>query len=231
MNQRPVDIPGVLSRLPIFSAAGSDAIDAIAAGTQERRLANGEVLFRRGDMPRGFFVVVYGQVKLVIESTRGAEKVIDLLATQQSFGEAVMFMDRPYPVTAQALTGTLVLHIAREPVFALLERDPMFARRMLAGLSQRLHALVQDVESYSLRSCAERFIGWLLQSAGGEDAGAAGEVEIILPTARHVIASRLNLTPETLSRVQHDLIDAGLIEVRGRSIVISDLRRLREYRP
>jgi CRP-like cAMP-binding protein len=44
-----------------------------------------------------------------------------------------------------------------------------------------------------------------------------------------VLASRLNLTPETLSRVLHELIEGGLIAVQGKQITIHRLRQLREF--
>lgn len=223
------DIHATLLRLPIFANVHPDAIATVAAGTRERALQRGDFLFNKGDPSTGFYVVVRGQIKLGFSSAQGDEKVVDILGPNQSFGEAVMFMDRPYPVFAAALVDSLVLRIPREPVFLLLERDPMFARRMLAGLSMRLHTLVQDVESYSLRSGLERVIGFLLQAVGESDPGSHGRVEIDLPTSKHVIASRLNLTPESYSRVQHRLVEEGLISVNGRHIVIHDLRRLREF--
>ena len=61
------------------------------------------------------------------------------------------------------LADTLLLHIAKDAVFKLLETDMSFARALLAGLSMRLHSLISDVESYSLRSSAQRVIGYLLQ--------------------------------------------------------------------
>lgn len=141
-----------------------------------------------------------------------------------------MFMDRPYPVAAAALVDTQLLHIPSAGVFELLESDPSFARRLLAGLSIRMHALLQDVEAYSLRSGAQRLIGYLLeQLATGESAGRAAEIE--LPASKQVIASRLNLAPETLSRVLHELTAAGLIEVHGRRIAIPDVPKLRRYPP
>ncbi len=226
-----VNIPGALAAMPIFSNVGPESLAAIAAGAEVIRLKKGEVLFRQGDMPSGFYMVLDGQIKLAFAATRGAEKVISLRGAQQSFGEAVLFAEKPYPVYAQALADTCLLRIPREPLFELLARDPGAARRMMAGLSMRLHAMVLDVEAYSLRSSAERLIGFLLQSAGtGEDV-AEGRAEIDLPASKLIIASRLNVTPETLSRVQHDLIEAGLISVQGRHIVIHDVRRLREFRP
>ena len=53
--------------------------------------------------------------------------------------------------------------------------------------------------------------------------------EIALPTSKQVIASRLNLTPETLSRIFHDLSDAGLISVQGKRITLHDPARLSRY--
>ncbi len=220
-----VDIAGILSRLPLFLELPATQIDQIAAGSRERRLAKGEMLFQKGDAARGFFVVIWGQIKLAFPSPQGNEKVVQVIGPRQSFGEAVMFMDHPYPVFAEAVTEAMVLHIPRKLVIDLIERDTAFALAMLAGLSIRLHSLVHDVESYSLRSSAQRVIGYLLQQCPHAGEGAAA---ISLPTSKQVIASLLNLTPETLSRIFHDLSDSGLIEVHGKQIDIRDVRRLRE---
>jgi CRP-like cAMP-binding protein len=142
-------------------------------------------------------------------------------------------MERPYPVFAQALSDAVLLHVGQAEVFELLGNDPMFARHLLAGLSIRLHTLVQDVESYSLRSSAERVIGYLLQSHGegqGENQ-TVGSREVELPTSKQVIASLLNLTPETLSRIFHELSSAGLISVQGKHVHVPDVARLARYQP
>lgn len=230
MQHEKIDIPAVLRRLPLFHEVSAEQLEHLATATREKRLQKGEMLFQRGDPAKGFYVVVFGQVKLAFSSAQGNEKVVDILGPQQTFGEAVMFMDRPFPVFAQALADSMVLHVSRNAVFELLERDASFARHMLAGLSMRLHALVQDVESLSLRSSAQRLIGYLLQQCGDVER-AAGSIECDLPTSKQVIASRLNLTPETFSRILHDLAGAGLITVHGRHIEIRDLNRLRQYEP
>lgn len=230
MHNDKLDIAQILKRIPLFQELSQEQLDYLAAATREKRLHKGEMLFQKGDPSRGFYVVVYGQMKLAFPSPQGNEKVVEILGPQQSFGEAVMFMDRPYPVFAESLSDCLLLHIARNAVFDLLEKDPSFSRRMLAGLSMRLHSLIRDVESYSLRSSTQRVIGFLLQRADA-DAEAKGEVEIELPTSKQIIASRLNLTPETLSRIFHDLSAARLISVHGKNVTVHDLKRLREYEP
>lgn len=228
MHETKLDIPQILSRLPLFQELTPEQIAALETACRERRLGKGEMLFQKGDPAKGFFVVVFGQIKLAFPSSQGNEKVVQILGPRQSFGEAVMFMDRPYPVFAEGLVDSLLLHIASATVFELLERDPLFARRMLAGLSLRLHSLVHDVETYSLRSSAQRVVGYLLQQCPQGESGTSS-FDISLPTSKQVIASRLNLTPETLSRIFHDLSVNGLIGVSGKQITINDVKRLREF--
>ncbi len=222
----PEHIGKTLSHTPLFQALSPEQLERISCSIQDVRLGKGEVLFRAGEKPSGFFMVAYGQIKLLITSSGGDEKVVEIIGPRQSFGEAVMFLQRSYPVTAVALIDTWLLKAPQAAVDELLDNDPLFARRMLAGLSFRLHSLVQDVEAYSMRSSTQRVIGFLLQHIP-EDSPETQE--ITLPTTKLVIASRLNLTPETLSRILNELGQHQLIEVHGRQIRIISQHGLRAY--
>jgi CRP-like cAMP-binding protein len=207
----------------MFSEMSPGELDRVAAFTMPSHVAKGAAVFHAGDPCTGFHIVVYGQVKLGFHSPQGGEKVVDIIGPGQSFGEALMFLEKPYIVFAHALHDTMLLHVAKHCVFGELARDPSFSRKMLSGLSRRLHSLVKDVEAYSLRSSAERVIGYLLR-----DEDELAEVE--LTAGKGVVASRLNMTPEHFSRVLHELAAAGLIEVAGKTIRILDVEGLRAYR-
>ncbi|MBL8525590.1 MAG: Crp/Fnr family transcriptional regulator [Betaproteobacteria bacterium] len=224
------DIPihDFLANIPLLRDASPEEVDRVAAGTRRVYAQKGEVLFRRGDPCEGFWVILYGQVKLTVTSPHGMEKVIEILGPGLTFGEAIMFMDMQYVVASQALADSLLLHVSKSTVMIELERNPAFARKMLAGLSRRLHGLIRDVESYSMRSGAERVIGFLLRIDDNEN-GDANTSTVILPASKVTIASRLNLTPEHFSRVLHDLSAAGLIEVDGKAIRVPDMQRLRDF--
>ncbi len=164
MNKRPLQIKtqAFLANLPMFSDLGNEDLDRIAASTVPVYAEKGQSICHTGDPCTGFHLVVYGQVKLGFTSPQGVEKVVEIVRPGQSFGEALMFLDTPYIVFAQALADSMLLHVAKHAVLDGLARDPGFARRMLAGLSRRLQGLVRDVEAYSLRSSQERVIGYLL---------------------------------------------------------------------
>ena len=226
MNQGKADVRGVLANLPLFRQLSAEEIDNLAVGTREQKVLKNEFLFQKGEPSHGFFVIAYGLIKLAFPSHNGAEKVVEIIGAGQSFGEAVMFMEKPFPVYAQALADSLLLHIAKPVIFSAIDHDPTLARKMLAGLSIRLHGLIQDVEAYSLRSGTQRLIGFLLEQP---QTATDGGVEIALPASKTVIASRLNLTPETLSRILHTLSEQSLISVHGRVIVAHDIERLRGF--
>ncbi len=187
------------------------------------------MVFRVGDVCDAFHVVIVGQIKLYVSSPSGQEKVIEIIGPGHSFAEAIMFLEMPYFLNVQALCDTLLMRVSREIVFKEIEQDPKFALRMLAGISRRLHGLVQDVEGYALCSGAQRLIGYLLRDVDDLDLAQDRVVTVSLPVSKATIASRLSLTPEYFSRVLHELETEHLIEIDKREIRILDVKRLAQY--
>lgn len=224
-NSPKLNIEALLGHVPLFNSLQPDEIARIAAGTREVNVPKGEILFHKGAPCVGFHLIVYGQIKLAFTSANGNEKVVEILNQGQTFGEALMFMEKPYIVFAQALADTQLLHISKEAIFAEIDHHPRLARKMIAGLSMRLHQLIQDVESYSLKSGRERIIGYLLSQIG-DHGPETSSVTVTLTTSKGTIASRLNLTQEHFSRILHDLSEEGLVVVEGRRIRIPDLKSL-----
>jgi len=222
----PINIETHLSRIALFSGLEPEHIAAIAKVTREIRCKKGEALFHRGDPCSGFHIVVVGQIKLSFTSPQGIEKVVEVIGQGQTFGEAIMFLDKTYVVSAQALADSLLLHVPKSAILAELDQNHEFGRRMLAGLAMRAHQLMLDVEGYSLLSGKQRIIGYLLHEIPeSEQLRNAAVVE--LTVTKGVIASRLNLTQEHFSRILHELSVLGLIQVDGKRINIPSLAHLR----
>lgn len=218
-----------LRNLPLFRELDLPQLEAVGAATSEQRVAVGTALFRRGDACDGIHVIVVGRVKLALLAPAGAEKVVEILGPGQSFGEAVMFIGKAHMLYAEALADSLLLHIPKDAILEAVARNPAFARRMLSELSLRLCRLVADIEAYTLKSATERVTGYLLQALA-DDTGPAQSAEVLLTASKSVLASRLNITREHFSRILHELSQAGLIRVSGRSIRILDAVGLRERR-
>lgn len=229
MDLRAFDLPRYLAVLPLFSDLDRPELERLATGCQLRRLGRGDMVFRVGEPCEAFHITVTGQVKLFAVSPAGQEKVIELIGPGNSFAEALMFLDKPYFINAQALTDSLLLSVGKAAVLNEIAADPRFALRMLAGMSRRLHGLVRDVQAYALDSGVQRIIGYLLRDHDDGDLPPDAPLTVTLPVSKATVASRLSITPEYFSRVLHELEDAGLVAVDKREITILDAARLARY--
>lgn len=223
MARREIAPAVFLAGLPLFKALDATTLARLAAATTRLTLKRGETLFRKGDPASGMYVVVYGEIKLIATTPARGPRLAGIVGPGHSFGEPVMFLERPAVVDAQAASDALLLHLPKAAVFEEIERNPKFARRMIAGLSQRVERLVRELDRQALGSGSERFIDYLLRHGRGQ----VGAFVVTLPAAKAEIASQLNLTPEHFSRILHELAQAGLLQVRGRRITVPDPARLR----
>lgn len=224
-----VDLLRYLSVVPLFIDLTDDERTRLVQGCSLNRFSRGEMVFRTNDVCDAFHVVIVGQIKLFVSSPSGQEKVIEIIGPGHSFAEAIMFLEIPYFLNVQALCDTLLMRVSKNIVFKEIALDSKFALRMLASISRRLHALVQDVEGYALHSGAQRLIGFLLRDVENSEVVPERRLTVSLHVSKATIASRLSLTPEYFSRVLHELEADQLIEIDKREIRILDVKRLAQY--
>ncbi len=220
MRRREIAPEAFLASVPLFKELDAPTLARLAEGVTRHALRRGEILFHKGDPATGLYVVVHGEIKLVSRTPVRGARLSGIVGPGQSFGEPVMFLERPMLVEAQACGDALVLQVPKTALFAEIERSPAFARRVIAGLSLRIERLVRELERQSGSSGRARFADYLLRRAG------EGASTVTLPAPKAEIASQLNLTAEHFSRLLRELTEAGLLQVQGRRIALLDRARL-----
>lgn len=217
--------PDELRRHPLLAALLPEQLERIAATTHIITLAGGDTLFHMGDTAEAFFWLHQGHIKLFRLSPDGQEKVVEIIRPEQSFAEAVMFMDkRAYPVNAQALDAAQVLAFHANTFMAILRESPDTCFRLLGTLSMRLRHRLSDIDALSLQNAGLRVANFLLMLHNEQGA------HIELPVAKKTIAARLSIQPETFSRILHQLEQSGAIRIEGRGIAILKPELLQEQR-
>jgi CRP/FNR family transcriptional regulator, dissimilatory nitrate respiration regulator len=220
---RPSIAPQVfLAAVPLFKSLDSATVARLAAATTRCSLKRGQRVFRQGEVLTGLYVVVYGEVRLIARAAGRPERLTGVVRPGRSFGEPMMFLERPAPVDAEAASDALLLHVPKDAVFDEIERNPLFARRIIAGLSERVEAMVHEADRRAMGSGRERLIDYLVRNAAGDHGAAL----VQLPAPKAAVASHLHLTPEHFSRILHELADDGLLQVHGRRIAVPDVQRL-----
>ena len=211
----------------LFSGLNQEEYDAIVKHVTLVTLDKGEVLFHRGDRATCFYFVDTGQMELSLISPTGEKKILEVISPGRTFAEAVAFMrEVKYPVTAEALMETTLCQIPNAAYVELLYKNPDASMRLISDVCRHLHARVREIERLTVQNARSRLASYLLdhvQEAGEEEA------TVILELPRHVIASRLSIQPETLSRLLRTMADEGIITIEDRVIFVHSLARLRPY--
>jgi len=220
-----VPTPGdldVVSRIAVFRGLKPDTIQRVIAPATVVTLEERRPLFRQGEPATAFFIVVDGWIKLYRITFSGEETVIHVFTKGGSFAEAVAFTGSRYPATAEAVSDARVVRIPADHVVRCIRENPDIALAMIASTSQHLHHLVQQVEQLKAQSGVQR-VAEFLASLCAIDHGSS---MIALPYDKVLIAARLGLKPESLSRAFAKLRTVG-VEVRASHVAIRDVARLR----
>lgn len=209
---------------PFFKHLSTENQERLMSHSHEQQCQPGELLIRQGQPAERFFLVLKGRVKLYRISADGQEKVVEIIQAGQTFAEAVMFMQRSeYPVCAETLETVQLVSFPNRLMLTLLQENPQACLHLLGHMSMRLHQRLGELETLTLQNATQRFALYLIQQL--EDR-AQETVDIELPLPKRLIAARLSMQPETLSRIMARLNQEGLIEMRGRNIHIPSISSL-----
>ncbi len=211
----------LLRRAPLLSGLSREQMERVAATAASVRLDEAQWLFSQGDPARRFYFVDEGHIRLFRLSPEGTEKVIEIVSPGQTFAEALMFLNAPrYPVCAAALEPTRVIGVDSAAFAAMLRESVDTCFVVMGALSQRLRSLIGEIDNLTLHNARSRVARYLLAHV------PEGRSGFELDVAKGVLASRLSVTPETLSRVLRQLTLDGVIEVQGARMTIANRQAL-----
>ncbi len=212
--------------VPMFSGLEEDQVRALLEEATLRALPEGGLLFSRGDAAGHFFLCLEGRVHLFALTAGGEQSIIEVVERGQTFAEAAIFANMRYPLNAEAMPGTRLLEIPGAPFIRRLSEVPGLVARLLASLTGWQRRLMAEIGDLKGRSPAQRlgaFLLALLQTAGAAEGG-----EVQLPFSKAALASRIGISPESLSRALARLKPVG-VESRGRGLFVADPEALRRF--
>lgn len=211
----------------LFAGLDDSMLNALTKNARSHNLADGTILFEQDARAKDIFFLESGQIKLSRISPSGQEKIIELVSPGDSFAEAVMFSEQQaYPVAATAIGPCRVCAINSQFFSGILSQSSEACFNIMAELSRRLHQQVMEIDHLTLHNAADRLVFFLLNQCRDTVSGSSN---VHLDMKKQVLASRLSIAPETLSRTLAKLRKDGLIAQDSDNIFIQDINRLRRY--
>jgi CRP-like cAMP-binding protein len=209
---------------PLFSGIERQDLEALLAGAQTVIYQKTALLFNQGDKADRFFVVLEGQANLFAMTRAGQQSIIELFTPVATFAEAAIFMSGAFPLNCEVLSGTRLVHVPANSFLNHLARHPHLSMILLKSLARWQARMATEIAEIKSRSPAQRLASFLLAYAQKVE----GNTRINLPLPKAILASRIGITPESLSRALARMKNIG-VESFGREIVISDLSNLRRF--
>lgn len=218
------DLGAIARQSLLLSTVPNGIADQVLDEARVRQFDRGATIFLQGERASAIYIVADGWVKLYRIAPNGAEAVVGVFTRGSSFGEAVAFRNIAYPVSAEAVTDCTLIRIAADAFLNRIRDNPEVAIAILSATYVHLHSLVGQVEALKAQTGAQRVAEFLLELAPCP----AGTCEVLLPYDKALIAGRLGMKPESLSRAFSRLKEHG-VTVRQNVAEIADVAALRTY--
>lgn len=214
----------------LFLELAAEKQDVLLPLSQVEQFSAGDRIIEFGAPAENFYMVERGYVRLLLESPCGGKtSTIDVVGAGGAFGESAVTNNGRYEFTAIALDEVELRAIPGEVLRRLLSEDPDLVLRLMGRLSFNMHSLMNQIADLKMRTTAERLAMFLLQLAGENAGVAGGAARVKLPYDKRVVAEKLGMTPETLSRTFAKLKKIGVQTRSGNAVEIADLEALADY--
>ncbi|WP_228451996.1 Crp/Fnr family transcriptional regulator [Chryseobacterium sp. G0186] len=186
-------------------------------GAEDKTFKKKETIFNEGDHAMYYFQITKGKVKLNNYNEDGKEFIHNVLGKNQSFGDALLFLNQYYPMNAVSLDNSEILRLPRSQFMEMLRQNPDLSLEMNACFSQEIFYKLKMVQSMASQNPIQRLTGLLnyLKSYHGNDCAHSFPIEF----TRQQLASLVGLRVETVIRALKKMEKEGSIVFKDRKIL------------
>jgi CRP/FNR family transcriptional regulator len=190
-----------LREIQLFSKLSDRHVAEIKEHAVIRQFGKEGIVFYEGDRGEYLYVVIEGTVKLYKTSPKGTQIQINRFDAPAVVGEYACFERMPFPATCEFVTDGKMALIPYDYIYKNLSNSD-FSLEIIKSLTSKIMVLSALIHKETIFSSEAKVAKMLLENS-----------EIFSKLKYNEVASILNLTPETLSRIFNKMKKEGLIEV------------------
>jgi CRP/FNR family transcriptional regulator, cyclic AMP receptor protein len=205
-----------LHEIPLFSTLDEKALHVLARACKFQHVGKGTVLFFQSDPSEFAYIVLRGDISIVLSSTDGRDMVINEMRPGDIFGELGILTKQPRSTSAIARTDSDVLVIPHDAFLRVIDSEPQLARRILEVTAKRLQRSGEREGALAFMDAQARLARLLLELEKEEK--AKGYVTI----SQEELAHRTGLIRQTVAKALGKWRRAGwLITGRGHILILN----------
>jgi CRP/FNR family transcriptional regulator len=215
-----------IKQIPLFSELTTDELRKFTQISQLKKFSKKEIIFSEGAPYLGFYILLKGAVRIFKLTSDGRDITLQIVEPFNLVAEIPLFEGKTYDSSCEAIDDSILLFIPKEKFLQFFVKNPKISLKILQGFAKRLKELTQQIETLTSKDVPQRLATYLIEEYEKQCCNREKN-EIVLNISRTTLASYLGTVIETLSRALRKLQDDGLIEVKGRKVIIRNLEKLK----
>jgi len=197
-----------LEEIPMFSALSPSHIKELYNQTHIKHFTKDSIVFYEGDESTYLHILLEGSIKLYKTTPKGTQIQINRLAAPEFIGEYACFEQQPFPATCEFVTNGVMGLLPFDVVYKHLS-NPNFSLEIIKSLTGKVGLLSALVHKETVLSSEAKVADLMTQ-----------KLSLFHRLKNNELASILNLTPETFSRIMTKFKKEGIIVVESQTVKI-----------
>ena len=210
----------------ILTDLPADDLELLTTHKTEQIYKKGEIIFREGAYPAGIFYVTEGKVKKYKLDKDGKEHIIYVANTGELLGYHAILSEDRYPDSAAVLEESRIAFIPKEDFLRTLQQSPVLNKRLLKTLSHEFAVLANSLSMFAQKSVRERLALQLVVMREKYKINFHPGMPVEINMSRDDLASLVGTARENVVRVLSEFKEAGLLETKGRKIIVLNVNKL-----
>ncbi|MES2239016.1 MAG: Crp/Fnr family transcriptional regulator [Bacteroidota bacterium] len=208
-----------------LKALNKDELVKLAECKTSRLVKKGEVIFEEGENVNGIFCIKDGVCKLTKLSPNGKDHIVKLVTKGELLGQRSMISDEPVNLSAVALDDMQVCFIPKSEIMGFFDKNNQFSMNVMKTICGDLKDSDEHVVNMAQKTVKERLAETLLylQDTFGKNEDDSLKIQL----TRDEIASMIGTATESCIRLLSEFNKLGLIEIKGKKIILKDLGKLK----
>ncbi len=203
----------------LFKGMDEEALSSILSHAVIKNEPEGVTIVHQGDTPQHLYLILSGAVQTMRTTTEGKDAPVRLMGANETFMDAVIFMNAPSPISARTTESSTILMIPAAIIRKMVTMNGYFALNMLKITAGFYKKAIHQIESVTAKAPMQR-VGYYLLNTYLEQ-GDPLATTFRLPHQKSVIASHLGMQPETFSRALSQIKKRG-VDIDRETITLTD---------
>jgi CRP-like cAMP-binding protein len=215
---------GFMRRLNLFEQMGEAEVEQISRELKMRHCRAHQTVFEGS--PDRVYLLKAGRVRIYRLTPDGEDVTTDMLEPGHLFGLSALFGSSSEDLSAEALEDSYVCEAGAQDFLGILAHHPLMMARVMMAMAKQMFRLERTIESLAREPVDSRLARLLIELSGSGQRLPEGS--LLQAITRDDMAKICVTTRESVSRTLSDWSRDGIVELRGRRVLIPDPERLRK---